>query len=257
MYLLTIHHWHGLNTLKQAEHNVNFLSDCLLNIFLKWFHSIYWVQWDTRITPISGQCNSSQISPVCDSPSQPLRTLKPKQRKSDVQIEFIPDSWNFRIFWQQTLDFIVEVGGTLGCYFLNYVHRGPVVTAHTLIMTADHAVRSPQRKDNVAAVWAVVVAADAVPLGRSQSVEGHGGRPLAIWDTVTPMVPPQHGQQNYDDQKEDHAARDNPHKHSWLRAIVATTGVCLSCFWACVCQDTQKTGRRKERENWDELDTEI
>lgn len=220
-------------------------------------HFVHLVQWDTRITPISGQCNSSQISPVCDSPSQPLRTLKPKQRKSDVQIEFIPDSWNFRIFWQQTLDFIVEVGGTLGCYFLNYVHRGPVVTAHTLIMTADHAVRSPQRKDDVAAVWAVVVAADAVPLGRSQSVEGHGGRPLAIWDTVTPMVPPQHGQQNYDDQKEDHAARDNPHKHSWLRAIVATTGVCLSCFWACVCQDTQKTGRRKEGENWDELDTEI
>lgn len=96
-------------------------------------------------------------------------------------------------------------------------------------MTADHAVRSPQRKDGVAAVRAVVVAADAVPLRHSQSVEGHGGRLLAIWDTVVATIPPQHNQQNYDDQKEDHAARENPHEQSWLRATAAT-GVCLSCF---------------------------
>lgn len=130
---------------------------------------------------------------------------------------------------EQTLDFVVDVGGTLGRYLLNYVHRGPVVTAHTLIMTTDHAVRSPQRKDDIAAVRAVVVAADAVPLRDSQSVEGHGGRLLVIWDTATAMVPPQRGQQNYDDQKEDHTAKDNPHEQSWLGATAAT-GVCLSCF---------------------------
>lgn len=96
-------------------------------------------------------------------------------------------------------------------------------------MTADHAVRSTQGKDDVAAVRAVVVTADAVPLGCSQSVEGHGGRLLAIWDTVMAMVPPQHDQQDYDDQEEDHAARNDPNKHSRLRATTATR-VCLSCF---------------------------
>lgn len=153
---------------------------------------------------------------------------------------------------QQTLDFVVDVGGILGCYLLNYVHRGPVVTAHTLIMTTDHAVRSLQRTDNIAAVWAVVVAADAVPLWHSQSVEGHRSRLLAIWDAVTVMVPPQQGQQNYDDQKDDHAARDNPHERSWLRATAAT-GVCLSCFWACICHERPKKGRRNtdERVNQD------
>lgn len=111
---------------------------------------------------------------------------------------------------QQTLDFVVDVGGTLGRYLLNYVHRGPVVAAHTLIMTADHAVRSSQRKDNITAVRAVV-AADAVPLCHGQSVEGNGGRLLTVWDTATGTVPPQYDQQNYDDQKEDHTATDNPH----------------------------------------------
>lgn len=128
-----------------------------------------------------------------------------------------------------TSDFVVNVCGTLGRYLLNYVHRGPVVSTHALVVTADHAVRDPVRKDHVAAVRAVVVAADAVPLRHGQSVEGHGGRLLSIWDAATAAVPPQHRQQNYDDQKEDHTAADDPHEQSWLRAAAAT-GVCLSCF---------------------------
>lgn len=114
----------------------------------------------------------------------------------------------------QTLDFIVDVGGTLGCNFLNYVHRGPVVTAHALVMTAEHAVGGPQRKDDVAAVGAVVFAADAVSLGHSQSVEGHGGRLLAFWDAAPATVLPQHGQRDYDDQEEDRTTGENPQEHS-------------------------------------------
>lgn len=121
---------------------------------------------------------------------------------------------------QQALDFVVDVGGTLGHYLLNYVHRGPVVTAHALKVTADHAVGSPQRKDDVAAVRAVVVAADAVPFRHAQSVEGHGGGLLPIWDAATVTVPPQHSQQNYDDHEQDHTARDNPHEESCLRAHI-------------------------------------
>lgn len=77
-------------------------------------------------------------------------------------------------------------------YFLNYVHRGPVVAANALVMAADHAVRSPQREDHIAAVGAIVVAAEAVPLGRSQRVEGNGSRLAGFWDTATPVVPPEH-----------------------------------------------------------------
>lgn len=136
---------------------------------------------------------------------------------------------------QQTLDFVVDVGGALGRYLLNYVHRGPVVPAHTLKVSTDHALRSPQREGNIAAVWAVVVAADAVPLWHSQSVEWHGGGLLAFWDTVTATVPPEQSQQSYDDQEEDHRSRDNPDEQSWLRATAAT-GVCRPCFWAHVCK---------------------
>lgn len=52
----------------------------------------------------------------------------------------------------KTLNFVVDVGGSLRRYLLNYVHRGAIVGANTLIVTTDHAVRSPQRKNNVAAV---------------------------------------------------------------------------------------------------------
>lgn len=148
---------------------------------------------------------------------------------------------------QQTLDFVVDVGGTLGRYLLNYVHRGPVVTAHTLIVTADHAVRGSQRKDNITAVGAVVVAANAVPLRHSQSVEGNGGRLLALWDTVAVTVPPQQGQQNYDDQKEDRTARENPHEQSWRRAAAAA-GVCLPCFRARLCHEKQRRGGKDKYE---------
>lgn len=99
-------------------------------------------------------------------------------------------------------------------YFLNYVHRGPVVAANALVMAADHAVRSPQREDNIAAVRAIVVAAEAVPLGRSQSVEGNGGRLPAFWDTATPVVPPEHDRQDYDDHKQERAAGHDPHQHA-------------------------------------------
>lgn len=131
---------------------------------------------------------------------------------------------------QQALDFVVHVGGTLGHYLLNYVHRGPVVTAHAFKVTTHHAVRGPQRKHNVAAVRAVVVTADAVPFWHGQSVEGHGGGLLPIWDAATVTVPPQHGQQNYDDHKEDRTARDNPHEKSRLRAHI--------------CQQTTRKKRR-------------
>lgn len=139
---------------------------------------------------------------------------------------------------QPTLDFVVDVGGTLGCNLLNYVHRGPIVAAHTLIVMADPAVRSSRRK-----VWAIVVAADAVPLRHSQSVEGHRGRLLALWDTAVAMVPPQHRQQNDDDQKEDYTARGNPHEQPRLRATAAT-GVCLSFFGAGVCREEQKWDKK-------------
>lgn len=148
---------------------------------------------------------------------------------------------------QQTLDFIVDIGGTLWRYLLNDVHRGPVVAAHTLIVTTDHALRSPQRKDNITAVWAIVVTADAVPLWHIQSVKWHGGRLLAIWDTVTVMVPPEQGQQSYDDQEDDQTARDNPDEQSWLGATAAT-GVCLSSFWACVCNEKHRRERKKRKE---------
>lgn len=110
----------------------------------------------------------------------------------------------------QKLDFVVDISGTLWRYLLNDVHRGPVIAAHTLIVTTDHALRGPQRKDNIAAVWAIVVTADAVPLWHIQSVKWHRGRLLALWDAVTVVVPPEKGQHSYDDQEDDHTARDNP-----------------------------------------------
>ncbi|KAA8595807.1 hypothetical protein FQN60_011098 [Etheostoma spectabile] len=88
-------------------------------------------------------------------------------------------------------------------------------------MTADHAVRGSQRKDNITAVRGIVVAADAVPLCHGQSVEGNGGRLLSVWDAAMGTVPPQYDQQNYDDQKEDRTATDNPHEQSRLR-VTAT-----------------------------------
>lgn len=130
---------------------------------------------------------------------------------------------------EQTLDFVVDVSGALWCYLLNYVHRRAIVAAQALKMTTEHAVRSPQREDHIATVRVVVVTADAVPLGHGQSVEGHRGRLLPIWDTVTTTVLPQKDRQNDDDQKEDRAASDNPHEQAWLCAITAT-GVCLSRF---------------------------
>ena len=151
---------------------------------------------------------------------------------------------------QQTSDFVVNVGGTLGRYLLNYVNRGPVVAAHTLIVAADHAVRGPQRKDHVTAVRAIVVAADAVPLRHSQSVEGHRGGPLALWDTAAAVVLPQQGQQSYDDQKEDRTARENPREQPWLRAAAAAAAVVvsrirLSCFQARICDERQPRGKKK------------
>lgn len=187
--------------------------------------------------------------PTCDFPSHTLQSLNIMKCKCLVincglsvsPTVYLPE------LEQHSLDFVVDVGGTLGHYLLNYVHWGSVF-ARTLIMTADHAFRRPQRKNNIAAVRAVVVAADAVPLRRSQSVEGHRGWLLVIWDTATATVPPQHGQQNYDDQKKDHRAWDNPNQQSLLRATAAT-GVCLSCFWVCVCHEKQRTDREKDRES--------
>lgn len=102
-----------------------------------------------------------------------------------------------------TSDFIVDIGWTLGRYFLNNVHWRPVVTTHTLVMATQHALRGPQGKDDVAAVRAVVVTADAVPLGRCQSVEGHRGRRLALRDSAPPTAaePPEHNQGDRDDQE--------------------------------------------------------
>lgn len=147
-----------------------------------------------------------------------------------------------------TSDFIVDIGGTLGCYFLNYVHRRPIVTTHTLVMTTQHAVGRPQRKDDVAAVRAVVVAADAVSLGRSQSVEGHRGRRLTLRDASPPPVaePPEHNQGDYDDQEEDGTSDEDPQQHSLrLRSAVAACGCCGSSFWTCVCQ-CKEEGREHE-----------
>lgn len=96
---------------------------------------------------------------------------------------------------------------------MNYVHRGPVVAADALVMAADHAVGSPQGEDHVAAVRAVVVAADAVPLGRSQGAEGDGSRLLGFWAAVTPLVPPERGRQDYDEQEQERAAGEDPHQH--------------------------------------------
>lgn len=124
-------------------------------------------------------------------------------------------------------DFIVDIGGTLGRYFLNYVHRRPVVTAHTLVMATQHAVGRPQGKDHVAAVRAVVVAADAVPFGRGQSVEGHRGRRLALRDASPPAVAeaPEHHQGDCDDQEEDGTSDEDPQEDSLrLRSSVAACG---------------------------------
>ncbi|TNN67261.1 hypothetical protein EYF80_022510 [Liparis tanakae] len=117
---------------------------------------------------------------------------------------------------QHTSDFVVDVGGSLGRYLLNDVHGGPVVAAHSLIMTTDHAFRSPQRKDSVAAVRVVVVAADAVPLCHGQSGEGHRGRLLAVWHRAAVTAPPQHDQQNDDDQEDDATATKHPHQPTRL-----------------------------------------
>lgn len=109
-------------------------------------------------------------------------------------------------------------------------------------MAADHAVRSPQREDNIAAVRAIVVAAEAVPLGRSQSVEGNGGRLPAFWDTATPVVPPEHDRQDYDDHKQERAAGHDPHQHAWANGALAATR--LSCSRARICQETKPRTQR-------------
>lgn len=115
----------------------------------------------------------------------------------------------------------------MGRYFLNYVHRGPVVAANALVMAAEHAVGRPQREDNIAALGAIVVAAEAVPLGRSQRVEGNGGRLPAFWDAAAPVVPPQHHRQDYDDHKQERAAGHHPHQHARDNGALAAAG--LSC----------------------------
>lgn len=97
-------------------------------------------------------------------------------------------------------------------------------------MTTQHAVGRPHGKDDVAAVRAVVVAADAVSLGRSQGVEGHRGRRLALWDAAPPTVPepPEHGQGDYDDQEEDRTGDGDPQEHS-LRLRSAAVAACGCC----------------------------
>lgn len=102
--------------------------------------------------------------PTCDFPSHTLQSFT-KCLVIDCGLSVSPTVYLPELE-QHSLDFVVDVGGTLGHYLLNYVHWGSVF-ARTLIMTADHAFRRPQRKDNIAAVRAVVVAADAVPLRRS------------------------------------------------------------------------------------------
>lgn len=147
-----------------------------------------------------------------------------------------------------TSDFIVDIGGTLGRDFLNYVHRRPIVTTHTLVVATQHAVGRPQRKDDVAAVRAVVVAADAVSFGRSQSVEGHRGGRLALRDASPPTVaePPEHHQGDDDDQEEDGTSDEDPEEDSLrLRSAVAAWGCCGSGLWTRVCQ-CKEEGRKHE-----------
>lgn len=143
-------------------------------------------------------------------------------------------------------DLVVDVGWTLRRYLLNYIHRSPVFTAHALVVTADHAVRGPQREDDVAAVWTVVTA-DAVPLRHSQGVEGHGGG-LLLPDgcTAALVAPPQHQQDDDDEQEDDRTAGDDPHEESWLRDA---TGTGLSRVWGQICPETWRRGRKSQRRN--------
>ena len=143
-------------------------------------------------------------------------------------------------------DLVVDVCRTLGGYFLHDVDRWSIVTAHTLVVTAEHALRWPQREHNVTGVWVVVAAVTAAPLGHRQGVEGHGGRLLAFRDAVSPLAPPQQDQKNHnDDSNNDPPAPDDTHEHYRVRAnrVWWVSTFCLSCLRCPVCWAVWERGR--------------
>ena len=135
-------------------------------------------------------------------------------------------------------DLVVDVCRTLGWYFLHDVDRWSIITTHTLVVSAEHAVRGPQREHDVTGVRVVVTAATAAPLGHGHRVEGHGGRLLVFRDAVSPPVPPQQDQKNdNDDKNNDHPAPDDTHEHSRVRAnsVCRVSTFCLSRVCCPVC----------------------
>lgn len=126
-----------------------------------------------------------------------------------------------------TLYSVVQIGGRrCGRDLLNYEHRCRIIAAHAFVVMTHHAVRALQGKHQVAAVRAVVVAADAVPLWHS--AQRHGGSVLAHWDTALASVPPQPDKSCYHDENHDHTAREHPREPEFSSR--ATAGGCLWCL---------------------------
>ncbi len=71
-------------------------------------------------------------------------------------------------FKSYTSDFVIDVSRALRRHLLNYVDRMAVVAADLLVVWAEDAVSSPERDDDVARLWAVIVPAASAPFGRGQ-----------------------------------------------------------------------------------------
>lgn len=72
------------------------------------------------------------------------------------------------LFEKFSSDFVINVGRALRWHLLDYVDRVAIITADLLVVRAEDAVSSPERDDDVAGLWAVIVPAAAAPFGRGQ-----------------------------------------------------------------------------------------
>lgn len=115
-------------------------------------------------------------------------------------------------------DLVIDVGRALRRHLLNDVDRVAVIAADLLIMRAEDTVSSPERDDDVAGLWAIIVPAASAPFGRGQGAQRQRSGMLRRVLAMPPPVLEQEQDQHNDDDDENDAARGDAHEDGHVRA---------------------------------------